>query len=386
MNKLGIWGIAVAFIVGVIVSGSVAFAPPGQQGTPFQELWDAIFGLQTQVDDLDKRIKALETPPSPPPPPGPRVFVFVDGEAVVKFGAAQIVHVVVDDPNIDDTDEAKGEPDVTVNENLIRMVQGVDGKWHAFFADRFNALIADSGVTVPGTGMDFGVFCSQNSGLVLGPAIDVTTTEGFAIQDPALVTNEVDGNPTGTPLTNVCSDPVPTTTPNDFMAVLNGVVDINPNLPSEELDGQIGIRKGFWPFIQLLSFSVDDLVNVEYNVGGGTKTVNLVFVSLPLPEPPEHDVLIPAGTSVPGCQETNECYVPSSISINEGDTIIWFNDDIAVHTVTSGTPADGPDGLFDSSLILAGESFSVSFEGFESGQYDYFCMVHPWMTGEVLVT
>ncbi|MFB5597740.1 MAG: plastocyanin/azurin family copper-binding protein [Nitrosopumilaceae archaeon] len=94
-------------------------------------------------------------------------------------------------------------------------------------------------------------------------------------------------------------------------------------------------------------------------------------------------VTVPAGTSVPGCEETNECYLPPSVSINAGDTVSWDNVDTAAHTVTSGTPANGPDGKFDSSLLMGGATFEVTFD--ESGSYDYFCMVHPWMVGDVQV-
>jgi len=97
---------------------------------------------------------------------------------------------------------------------------------------------------------------------------------------------------------------------------------------------------------------------------------------------PTASVSVPAGTSVPGCEETNECYIPYEVTINVGGEITWSNDDTAAHTVTSGTPADGPDGLFDSSLFMAGSTFSVKFDGYEPGSYDY-CMVHPWRTGIV---
>ena len=53
------------------------------------------------------------------------------------------------------------------------------------------------------------------------------------------------------------------------------------------------------------------------------------------------------------------------------------------HTVTSGTPEEGPDDLFDSSLFGPGKNFSYQFTEF--GTYDYFCLVHPWMTGVVTV-
>ena len=92
---------------------------------------------------------------------------------------------------------------------------------------------------------------------------------------------------------------------------------------------------------------------------------------------------MPAGTAVPGCEETNECYIPSSVTINAGDTVEWTNSDTAAHTVTGGSPAEGPSGVFDSSLVLGGAQYSFTFE--EAGSYDYFCMVHPWMVGSVQV-
>ena len=94
-------------------------------------------------------------------------------------------------------------------------------------------------------------------------------------------------------------------------------------------------------------------------------------------------VEIPAGTSTPGCEETNKCFTPSSVTINVGDTVEWHNTDTAAHTVTSGSPADGPSGVFDSSLFMGGATFDVTFE--EAGSYDYFCMVHPWMVGSIQV-
>ena len=92
---------------------------------------------------------------------------------------------------------------------------------------------------------------------------------------------------------------------------------------------------------------------------------------------------MPSGTSVPGCEETNECFTPSSATINVGDTVEWTNSDTAAHTVTGGSPADGPSGVFDSSLVLGGAQYAFTFE--EAGSYDYFCMVHPWMVGNVQV-
>ena len=97
----------------------------------------------------------------------------------------------------------------------------------------------------------------------------------------------------------------------------------------------------------------------------------------------EITVSLPAGTSVPGCEETDACYIPSSVNVGVGETVAWSNDDTAAHTVTSGTASGGPDGVFDSSLFAAGTTFSHTFE--QEGTFDYFCMVHPWMVGNVVV-
>ena len=94
-------------------------------------------------------------------------------------------------------------------------------------------------------------------------------------------------------------------------------------------------------------------------------------------------VEIPIGTAVPGCEETNECWSPADITINAGDEVHWMNVDTAAHTVTSGSPADGPSGVFDSSLVMADATYAFTFD--EAGSYDYFCMVHPWMVGSISV-
>ncbi len=93
-------------------------------------------------------------------------------------------------------------------------------------------------------------------------------------------------------------------------------------------------------------------------------------------------ISIPEGSGVPGCDETNSCYIPFNVSVSAGEEITWSNDDSAAHTVTSGLPG-APDGIFDSSLFMAGGTFSVTLD--ESGEYPYYCMVHPWMTGIITV-
>ena len=98
------------------------------------------------------------------------------------------------------------------------------------------------------------------------------------------------------------------------------------------------------------------------------------------------DINMAVGSSVPGCEEMNMCYMPYNAALDPGGEAMWHNIDTVAHTVTSGTPSGGDDvgAVFDSSLVMAGGMFSYKFE--EAGTYDYFCMVHPWMTGIVTVS
>ena len=99
--------------------------------------------------------------------------------------------------------------------------------------------------------------------------------------------------------------------------------------------------------------------------------------------PQTHIVETAMGSGAPGCETSNACYLPQDITISTGDTVLWDNVDTAAHTVTGGSPADGPSGVFDSSLLMAGLDYSFTFD--DAGNYDYFCMVHPWMVGSVTV-
>ena len=88
-----------------------------------------------------------------------------------------------------------------------------------------------------------------------------------------------------------------------------------------------------------------------------------------------------AGSGAPGCEP--ECYSPTTATISAGGTVTFDNTDTAPHTATSGSAANGPDGIWDSSLIMINSSYSVALP--DSGNYTYFCMVHPWMEGTVIV-
>ena len=90
------------------------------------------------------------------------------------------------------------------------------------------------------------------------------------------------------------------------------------------------------------------------------------------------------GSGAPGCEETPEgCYIPGTATVDVGGVVIMSNTDSAAHTFTSGTPTDGPDGVFDTSLLMVDNSFEWS--PMTVGEQPYFCMVHPWMVGVIIV-
>ncbi len=93
-------------------------------------------------------------------------------------------------------------------------------------------------------------------------------------------------------------------------------------------------------------------------------------------------ISIPKGVGSRGCEITTSCYSPYEITVTVGTAITWSNDDITVHTVTSGKKLVH-DELFDSGVMMPKTSFDLTF--YDAGTFDYFCIVHPWMTGIVNV-
>ncbi|QDI89139.1 hypothetical protein Nisw_06175 [Candidatus Nitrosopumilus sp. SW] len=195
----------------------------------------------------------------------------------------QVIEVVVIDSDINDTDEAKGEPDVTVNGKVLRMVQAVDGNWYGYFADRDMALIADSTATTSGSGLDFGVFCAASSGsTVLG--FSTTETDGIAL--PITVANATaTGNGTatgsssgGTISTTCAANTLAASTTNGTNNVVREAKD--PVAQSGSVNrGQIdlGDGDGVWPFVQLYQLNPTGNVVIQYNKGGGVQSTTLTF-------------------------------------------------------------------------------------------------------------
>ncbi len=101
-----------------------------------------------------------------------------------------------------------------------------------------------------------------------------------------------------------------------------------------------------------------------------------------------YDVNIPTGAADQYApyfwQSEKDGSTTGDVEILIGDTIVWKNADTSFHTVTSGSEAEGFDGLFDSKEFAPGKSFTYKFS--EIGHYPYYCTLHPWMEGTIIVT
>lgn len=114
----------------------------------------------------------------------------------------------------------------------------------------------------------------------------------------------------------------------------------------------------------------------------------------------QYEVVIPVGAGNPSYDPqfkkdvfSEEWYIPTKIVVSVNDTISWINRDVDKHTVTSGqstgraggvTGQPGvPFGIFDSGLFGTDESWSYKF--LRPGTFPYFCTIHPWMYGIVVV-
>ena len=93
-------------------------------------------------------------------------------------------------------------------------------------------------------------------------------------------------------------------------------------------------------------------------------------------------VTISPGSSVPS---NGKFFVPATLTVSTGTTVTWTNGDSTLHTVTSGSAESGNSGTeFDSSYLAAGKTFQHQFG--TAGTFDYYCTLHPWMKGEVVVS
>jgi plastocyanin len=101
--------------------------------------------------------------------------------------------------------------------------------------------------------------------------------------------------------------------------------------------------------------------------------------------------VVPSGgnsvvTIVPGSSspDNEKFFDPPTLKIAKGTTVTWKNADYTLHTVTSGTAEGAESGtIFDSSHFAPGKTFEFRFD--RAGIFDYYCTLHPYMKGKIIV-
>ena len=70
-------------------------------------------------------------------------------------------------------------------------------------------------------------------------------------------------------------------------------------------------------------------------------------------------------------------YSPPTLVVAPGTTVTWTNDDDSPHSVRE------KDGKFKSAALDTDDTFSQTFTA--PGEFEYFCSIHPYMTGKIVV-
>ena len=291
------------FLMAIMVAGGLTFAIPGVQPVMAQST-------------------------------NPNLYVSAESAAFGNhFSGPQVVEVVIIDPDIDETNEQKGEPDVVLNGKKVRTIQATDGKWYAYFANSAQALLADATADGnAGRGLDFGTICEdtgdadrvletalevnaeyyRGTGYVDANALYFSDTTGVAFpfahtryvvaggavtSGPALAS--IDG--CGADAVTAAFTEVPASVPVSSDTTLNyagvsmnvvrepGAINIatyngnhsynsfGQSIQMGDVEPNAETTAGVWPFIQLFDFSQGGNVKVQYNRGGGVQSVTLNY-------------------------------------------------------------------------------------------------------------
>ena len=206
----------------------------------------------------------------------------------------QVIEVAIIDSSISDTNEGKGEPDVTVNGNQLRMVQATDGNWYGYFADYEMARAADNDHDNGDRGLDFGEFSPDGTAVFT----ESFEADGLFYDDKATVT--ADSN------VNVVREPK------------------NLNEYPMKKYGQINLESDIkWPFIQLYTLSAGGNVVVQYNKGGGAQSTTLTFDTVD-----DYAGIMLDRTSYPQGAQVHATITDAWLNIDPTDEDSWtFNTD-----------------------------------------------------------
>ncbi|MBI5133391.1 MAG: cupredoxin domain-containing protein [Thaumarchaeota archaeon] len=220
---------------------------------------------------------------------------------------------------------------------------------------------------------------------ITGPTVDVAipkraSVEGFKAYEPAEVTVAK-----GITIVWTNDDNVVHSVTSDSTGLFDsGTIKSKEKyaLNTNKLEkGEYGYFCTFHPFMQAKFVVEENEAAGEITTPGGEnkstgeKIVNTTSNTV--------GVNISAGSSD---SKNPEFFTPKEVTVAEGVIVVWTNSDATGHTVTSGNVGDTDTGkIFDSGfpLLDSGKKYQFTFK--EKGEYSYFCQVHPWMIGKVIV-
>jgi hypothetical protein len=171
------------------------------------------------------------------------------------FGGAQIVEIIVRDPNQSETDEIQSEPTVRVDNQIVRMAQGADGYWYAYIGDDASVTAAD----VANNNLDFGCDgnVGGNSANIPAASIKMYSVSNFTSADNGDSSLCPDNGHQSHKMAGVIANP-PT------LSNWNGTWNSSPlvvtsySADGTSTHGQIGLNTSDWPFIQTFDFTQGD--------------------------------------------------------------------------------------------------------------------------------
>jgi plastocyanin len=114
------------------------------------------------------------------------------------------------------------------------------------------------------------------------------------------------------------------------------------------------------------------------NLGPKLKMIRTISVAAALACVLATTTLLPAAPVADlQVQIDNFTFAPQRLTVKAGATVTWINDDDIPHTIASSEK------LFKSKALDTKDQFSFTFT--TPGTYEYFCSLHPHMTGTIVV-
>ncbi len=159
-----------------------------------------------------------------------------------------------------------------------------------------------------------------------------------------------------------------------FPAIVIAYLSMKHPTVAKPIGGIVSIAAaiGIIMWVSFGIFSAPDTYMIPQQIGVEEPTDDLT------PSGPIFAIEILKDSTIDG----NPDYSPDVAVVTQGYVIEWTNADTAAHTVTS-TVDYGE--TFDSSLINAGETYTLDTSNLELGEHEYLCIVHPWMVASIVI-